>query len=382
MKQPFQIKIQESTLNDLRSRLGNIRWPDEIENINWEYGTNKRYLKSLCDYWRDKFDWTKQEELLNSFQHFKSIIAGAELHYIYQKGEGENSIPLLLIHGYPDSFVRFLKIIPLLTKVDENGLSFDLIIPSIPGYGFSGIPATSGMNASRIADLFSILMTKELGYTKYIVHGGDWGSSITEQLALHYSGSLFGIHLTEIPFIHLFTIPTNELTPAEKKYLDDGKRWQQTEGGYAIIQSTKPQTLAYGLNDSPVGLAAWIIDKFHSWSDCNGDLESCFTKDELLTNLTIYWETQTINSAFRLYYESRVTMDEQVKTEWKKIEVPTAVAMFPKDIINAPKDFGYRLFNIQQWTEMPKGGHFAALEQPTLLANDIRKFVTAIKPAK
>jgi pimeloyl-ACP methyl ester carboxylesterase len=374
MKQSFQIKIQESVLDDLRNRLAHTRWTDEIENLNWAYGTNKLYLKELCNYWQDTFDWARQEELLNSWQHFKSTIDGAELHYIHQKGEGENSIPLLLIHGYPDSFIRFLKIIPLLTKADENGMSFDLIIPSIPGYGFSGIPTTSGMNARRIADLFSVLMTKELGYTKYMVHGGDWGSSIAEQLALHHSGSLSGIHLTEIPFLHLFTIPPDELTPAEKKYLDEGKQWQQTEGGYAIIQSTKPQTLAYGLNDSPVGLAAWIIDKFHAWSDCNGDLESCFTKDELLTNLTIYWATQTINSAFRLYYESAAAMAEQLKTPWKKIEVPTAVAMFPKDIINAPKDFGERFFNIQQWTEMPKGGHFAALEQPDLLVNDIRKF--------
>lgn len=378
MKQPFQIKIPEPILDDLRSKLGNTRWTDEIENLNWEYGTNKPYLKELCNYWQHKFDWAKQEELLNSFQHFKSTIDGTELHYIHQKGEGKNSIPLLLTHGYPDSFIRFLKIIPLLTLADENGHSFDLIIPSIPGYGFSEIPAKPGMNARRIADLFSILMTKELGYAKYMAHGGDWGSSITEQLALHYPESLSGIHLTEIPFIHLFTIPPDELTPAEKKYLDEGKKWQQVEGGYAIIQSTKPQTLAYGLNDSPAGLAAWIIDKFHAWSDCNGNLESCFTKDELLTNLTIYWATQTINSAFRLYYESRIAMPEQLKAKWKKIEVPTAVAIFPKDIINAPKDFGYRFFNVQQWTEMPKGGHFAALEQPTLLANDIRKFAAVI----
>jgi pimeloyl-ACP methyl ester carboxylesterase len=378
MKKRFQIEIPESVLNDLRSRLASTRWTDEMENFNWEYGTNKPYLKELCNYWHDKFDWAKQEELLNSFQHFKSIVDGVELHYIHQKGEGEHLIPLLLIHGYPDSFVRFLKIMHLLTQADENGFSFDLIIPSIPGYGFSGIPATPGMNAGQIADLFSVLMTKELGYTKYIAHGGDWGSSITEQLALHHPGSLSGIHLTEIPFIHLFTIPHDELTPAEKKYLETGKQWQQTEGGYAMIQSTKPQTLAYGLNDSPAGLAAWIIEKFRSWSDCNGDLESCFTKDELLTNLTIYWATQTINSAFRLYYESAIAMAKQTKAEWKKIEVPTAIAMFPKDIINAPKDFAYRFFNVQQWTEMPKGGHFAAWEQPKLLADDIRKFAAEI----
>jgi pimeloyl-ACP methyl ester carboxylesterase len=375
----FKINIARSVIDDLKKRIAATRWTDEIENSQWEYGTNKTYLKELCDYWQHDFDWEKQEKYLNSFEHFKTNINDVGIHFIHQKGEGQHSTPLLLTHGYPDSFVRFLKIIPLLTKADENGFSFDVIIPSIPGYGFSDIPTEPGMNTKRIAELVVKLMTDELGYEKFAAHGGDWGSSITEQIAFNYPASLIGIHLTDIPWHHLFTIPPDDLSETEKKYLEAGENWNQTEGGYAMIQGTKPQTLAYGLNDSPVGLAAWIVEKFYGWSDSDGNIESCFTKDELLTNLTIYWTTQTINSAFRIYFESMKAMYNPTGKTAKRIEVPTAVAMFPKDLINAPKDFADRFFNVQQWTEMPKGGHFAAIEQPELLAEDIRKFVINVQ---
>lgn len=221
-------------------------------------------------------------------------------------------------------------------------------------------------------------MQEVLGYDKFAAHGGDWGSSITEQLALHHSGLLMAIHLTEIPFRHLFTIEQDELSEAEKDYLQRGQQWQQREGAYALIQATKPQTLSFGLNDSPVGLAAWIIEKFYSWSDCNGDLESCFTKDELLTNVTIYWTTQTIHAACRLYYETMQEMNNPQKNPPTKVTIPTGVAIFPKDLVPAPRQYADRIFNVQQWTEMPRGGHFAALEEPELLAGDIRKFVKGI----
>jgi pimeloyl-ACP methyl ester carboxylesterase len=388
MKRSYRINIKRSILDDLKTRITNTRWIDEIENSKWEYGTNKSYLKELCDYWQNTFDWEKQEQYLNSFSHFKTIVDGFGLHYIYQKGEGKNSIPLLLTHGYPDSFVRFLKIIPLLTKTDENGLSFDVIIPSIPGYGFSDIPAETGMNTKRIASLFTKLMTEELGYDQFVAHGGDFGSGITEQMALYHDERLLGIHLTDVPFQHALK-PLDDASGAEKKYLEATTKWQQTEGAYAMVQSTKPQTLAYGLNDSPVGLAAWIIEKFKSWSDCDGDIETCFTKDELLTNITIYWATQTINSAFHLYNETMKTMMNAMYNPLAKLnpldktgsktEVPTAFAIFPKDISLPPKDFAVRFFNVQCWTEMPEGGHFAAMEQPELLAGDIRKFVNNLQ---
>ncbi|MBC8047364.1 MAG: epoxide hydrolase [Fimbriimonadaceae bacterium] len=391
MKKSFKINIGETIIDDLKTRIANTRWTYEIENSKWEYGTNKTYLKELCDYWQNTFDWKKQEEYLNSFPHFKTTIDGAGLHYIHQKGEGENSIPLLLTHGWPDSFVRFLKIIPLLTKADENGFSFDVIIPSIPGHGFSDIPTETGMNVKQIAKLFNNLMTEELGYKKFVAHGGDLGTGITEQIALYHAESLLGIHLTDIPYHHILTMSPDKLDKTEKKYLDAITKWQMTEGAYNMIQSTKPQTLAYGLNDSPVGLAAWIVEKFHNWSDCHGDIESCFTKDELLTNITIYWVTQTIHSSFRHYNEAMKDMMQTMFNPLKKInpfdktgtktEVPTAVAEFQIDLL-PPKDFINKFFNIQQWTKMPEGGHFAAMEQPELLAEDIRKFIMKLKSTK
>ncbi len=388
MKELFKINIKQSILDDLKNRIADTRWTDEIENSKWEYGTNKAYLKELCDYWQNTFDWKKQEEYLNSFNHFKTTVDGVGLHYIHQKGEGKNSIPLLLTHGWPDSFIRFLKIIPLLTKADEKGFSFDVIIPSIPGHGFSDIPTESGMNVKRIAKLFANLMTEELGYEKFVAHGGDVGSVITEQIALYHAKSLLGIHITDIPYHHILTVSPDKLDKVEKKYLDAVTKWQMTEGAYNMIQSTKPQTLAYGLNDSPVGLAAWIIERFHTWSDSHGDIESCFTKDELLTNITIYWATETIHSSFRLYNESMKDMIQTMYNPLKKLnpldrtgdktEVPTAVAEFQIDLLPS-KDFTNKYFNVQQWTEMPKGGHFAAMEQPELLAEDIRKFVTNVR---
>ncbi|HEV7783012.1 MAG TPA: epoxide hydrolase [Chitinophagaceae bacterium] len=387
MKTPFKINIGQSILDDLKSRIANTRWPDEIENQKWKYGTNRSWLKELCEYWQHEFDWRKQERYLNSFDHFKTTIDGHGLHYIHQKGEGQHPIPLLLSHGWPDSFVRFLKIIPLLTKEDENGLSFDVIVPSNPGQGFSDIPPEAGMNVKRIAKLFTHLVTKELSYEKFIAHGGDLGASISEQIALYHEESLLGIHLTEIPYHHILTMPPDKLDKAEKKYLDTVKKWQMMEGAYNMVQSTKPQTLAYGLNDSPVGLAAWLVEKFHGWSDCHGDIESCYTKDELLTNITIYWATQTINSSFRHYTEIAKDMAQIMYNPLKKInpfdktgtktEVPTA-AVETKIQPLPPKDFAGKFFNIQQWTTLPKGGHFAAMEQPELMADDIRKFVTAV----
>jgi pimeloyl-ACP methyl ester carboxylesterase len=383
MKKSFKINIQQPILDDLKKRIANTRWTDEIENSKWEHGTNETYLKELCNYWQHTYDWKKQEEHLNSFPQFKTTVDGIGLHYIYQKGDGKNSIPLLLIHGWPDSFVRFLKIIPLLTKADKSGLSFDVIVPSIPGQGFSDIPKESGMNVKRIAKLFTSLMTEELGYEKFVAHGGDLGSVITEQIALYHAESLLGIHITDIPYGHILTIPPEKLDKTEKKYLEAVTKWQMTEGAYNMIQSTKPQTLAYALNESPAGLAAWIVEKFHNWSDCHGDIESCFTKDELLTNITVYWVTQTINSSFRNYVEAMKDMIQIMYNPLTKLnpfdktgdktEVPTAVAKFRTDLLPS-KDFTNKFFNVQQWTEMPEGGHFAALEQPALLAADIRKF--------
>jgi pimeloyl-ACP methyl ester carboxylesterase len=384
---PFKIDISLEVLGDLQKRIGAMRWPGEIENAGWNYGTNEQYLRALCRYWQYDFDWKKQENFLNSFKHYKTTIQGSGIHFIYEKGEGNSAIPLLLTHGYPDSFVRFLKIIPLLTKADDNGLSFDVIVPSIPGYGFSEVPAKEGMNTKRIAALFNVLMTQELGYEKFVAHGGDFGSGITEQLALYHPDSLIAIHLTDLPFQHSLQSP-KDTSEAEAKFIKDVAEWQQKEGAYALIQSTKPQTLAYGLNDSPVGLAGWIMEKFTTWSACGKDVEKCFSKDELLTNITIYWVTQTINSSFWLYHETMKAMMNAMYNPLVKLnpfdktgdrsKAPAAFAIFPKDISRPPREFAERFFTVQRWTEMPEGGHFAAMEQPKLLAGDIRTFVAGI----
>jgi pimeloyl-ACP methyl ester carboxylesterase len=231
------------------------------------------------------------------------------------------------------------------------------------------------MNPENIAGLFKKLMTDELGYRQFAAHGGDWGSSITEKLAVNYPETLIGIHLTDIPYTHIMAVPADDLADEEKKYIEAGRQWQMTEGGYAMVQSTKPQTLAYGINDSPAGLAGWLVEKFHRWCDCNGNLENRFSKDELLTNIMIYWVTQTANSAFRIYYEA---MHTPTAKETGKPKVPAGVAIFPKDIIPAPKAYAERIFDVKRFTQMPEGGHFAAMEVPGILAEDIRAFFTGL----
>jgi microsomal epoxide hydrolase len=379
----YHVQVAQETLDDLQMRLAHTRWPDEVSEAGWDYGTNLVYLQDLVMYWREQFDWRAQEKAINRFAHFRATIDGFGVHFIHERGKGATPLPLLLTHGWPDSFLRMVKLIPLLTDPQAHGGSaedaFDVVVPSLPGYGFSDHPTQQGFTTKRIADLFTTLMTDELGYQRFGAHGGDWGSTITERLAFNHAASLVGIHLTDIPFGHLFTIPPDDLTEAEQKYLEAGRAWQMTEGAYALIQGTKPQTLAYGLNDSPAGLAAWIVEKFRAWSDCDGDVEKRFSKDELLTNITLYWVTETINSANRLYYEAMLSMQNPSPRGQAHSDVPTGVAIFPKDLILAPRAFAERIFDVQRWTDMPRGGHFAALEEPELLAEDIRAFYRPLR---
>jgi pimeloyl-ACP methyl ester carboxylesterase len=380
---PFRIDVQQNILDDLQLRLLNTRWPDEIKDEDWNYGADQVYMKELVRYWKEQYDWRAQEEKLNQFSHYRTVIDGYGLHFIQQRGKGENRIPLLLIHGWPDSFHRMYKIIPLLTDANAHGReeaqSFDVIIPSIPGFGFSDKLTDRKFHPKTVADLFATLMRDVLGYEKFAVHGGDWGSSIAEQMAFHHADSLIGIHLTDIPFWRLFSIKPDELTKPEQDYMKRGQEWSTKGGTYGLMQATRPQTLSYGLNDSPIGLAAWIVDPFRSWSDCNGDIENCFSKDELLTNIMIYWVTQTISSSMRIYYETGKMIPWPQKG---RVETPTGVAIFPKDLVTAPREFGDRFYNIQSWHEMPRGGHFAALEQPELLADDISQFFSALTAKK
>jgi len=374
--QPFKIDVAQPVLDDLRQRLANTRWPDEIEEAGWDYGTNRAYLKQLAAYWQNGYDWRAQEAKLNAFPQFKAEVDGLNVHFLHVEGKGPNPMPLLLVHGWPDSFFRMLKLIPLLTDPASHGGraedAFTVIVPNLPGYGFSDRPTERGYDPKRMADVLAELMTKTLRYKKYAAHGGDWGSSIVEKLALHHGSALLGIHLTDVPATHAKAADKlPDLSLAEKTFVVKSKAWQEKEAGYQKIQGTKPETLAYALNDSPVGLLGWIIEKFHAWSDNDGDLEHAFTKDELLTNVMIYWVTQTIGSSVRLYYEAMHSPTLAAPTYTK---VPAGFAIFPKDITPAPKEFAERFFNVQRWEEMPRGGHFAALEAAGLLVHELREF--------
>src|SRR6266566_5451809 len=380
--QPFNIHIPQATLDDLRERLVRTRWPDEVEGAGWDYGTNLQYMKEFVAYWQHTYDWRKQEAELNTFAQFKAEIDGKEMHFIHECGKGPNPTAILLIHGWPDSFYRMHKILPLLTDPARYGGdpadSFDVIVPSLPGFGFSDRPNAGGMRSTRAAALLAQLMTDVLGYRRYAAAGGDIGSRVARLLALAHPEFLVGIHLTDIGFPREIAFPPDLSNPsrAEQQFLGSVQGWFMQEGAYAMLQSTKPLTLAYGLNDSPVGLAGWIVEKFRAWSDCHGEIESVFTKDELLTNIMIYWVTQTINSSTRLYYE---TSHQGYETYAGRVEVPTGVAVFPDELPIPPRSLAQRLYNIQHWTEMKAGGHFAALEQPQALVEDIRAFFRPLR---
>jgi microsomal epoxide hydrolase len=297
---PFTINVTQDVLSDVQLRLQNTRWSYQVEGTKWDAGTDLNYVRELVAYWQDGYDWCKQEAALNEFAHFKSVVDEIGIHFIYERGKGPNPFPLILTHGYPDSFYRFAKIIPMLTDPASYGGraedGFDVVVPDLPGYGFSDRPPEIG-GVFRVNDFWAQLMTEILGYQRFGAHGGDWGSTITEQLARSHADSVVAIHLTDVPFGHIMQKP-DDPSPAEKKLFKHNEEWLQKEGAYALIQSSKPQSLAQGLNDSPAGLAAWLVEKFRAWSDCGGDIETRFTKDELLTHIMIYWATESIGPSF------------------------------------------------------------------------------------
>ena len=380
--QPYKIEIPDSVLDDLKSRLERTRWPDELPGTGWDYGSNLDYVKELVEYWRTKFDWHAQEKLINSFSHFKSEVDGLNIHFIHEKGKGPNPMPLVITHGWPGTFFEMYKVIPMLSDPASHGGdpadAFDVVAPSMPGYGFSDATDKRGLSVLSIGDLWAKLMSENLGYQKFAAQGGDWGARVTAKLGLSHGDKVIGIHTTSTSSPTPYQGPgTRELSEAEKAMLAQRVQWLADEGGYSHIQATKPQTLSYGLNDSPAGLAAWIVEKYRTWSDCGGDVESRFTKDELLTTITIYWVTQSINSSTRLYYESFFQAWDLAKDE--KIQVPVAIASFPRENSVPLREWAERSFNIQQWTDMPSGGHFAALEEPDRLVEDIRKFFRGLR---
>ena len=382
--EPFTIAIPEATLRDVRNRLDQVRWPTgEIPDSDWDYGANMVYIKQLVEYWRTEYDWRAQERQMNQWPHFMATIDGQRIHFLHIKGKGPKPLPLIVSHGWPGSFYEFMDAIGPLSDPAAHGGdpadAFDLVVPSLPGYGFSAPTQERQVNTSRIADWFATLMTDALGYTQYGAQGGDWGSLVTSRLGFAYPQNLVGIHLN---MVGVAPHPANrqDLSAAEQAWIQEMGVWQRDETGYQGIQGTKPQTLAFGLNDSPVGLCAWIVEKFRTWSDCDGDPERSYSKDQLLTNVMIYWLTQTIHSSTRLYYEER-------HHPWRlgkegKISVPTGFAAFPRELARPPREWAERAYNVTHWTEMPAGGHFAAMEKPALLVEDIRTFFRTVRDVR
>jgi pimeloyl-ACP methyl ester carboxylesterase len=378
----FDISVENSTLDQLRDRLINTRYPDEITDSGWNYGTDLSYLKELVQYWHSDFNWSKQQALINSFSHFRTTVDDINIHFIHEKGKGPDPFPLIITHGWPGTFFEMYKVIPMLTDPQRFGGdpkdSFDVVVPSMPGYGFSDASPSSGLDPLTVADMWATLMSDNLGYSRFGAQGGDWGARVTAKLGLSHSDKVIGIHTTSTtsptPYLGEGSRPLSE---SEKRMLEQREEWVRSEGGYAHIQSTKPQTLSYSLNDSPVGLAAWIVEKYRTWSDCEGDIESRFTKDELLTTVTIYWVTESIGSSTRLYYES--FNKPWTLKQGERIDVPVAVAAFPHENTIPLREWAERFYNVKHWTDMPSGGHFAALEEPDRLVQDIREFFRTLR---
>ncbi|WP_436491528.1 epoxide hydrolase family protein [Chitinophaga sp. ARDCPP14] len=356
---PFKIDVQQTVLDDLQTRLRQTRWPDAPENIGWKYGTDPEFLKSLVAYWQNGYDWRKQEAALNKFPQFTVEIDGVSIHFLHIKSKNPNARPLLLIHGWPDCFYRFYKAIPLLTD------DYDVIVPSIPGFGFSGHVSMTDDGSAKI---FATLMKDVLGYNSFLVAGGDVGSGIAKSIANLYPENVPAIHLSDVGYPN-GSEDWSTMSKAEQEFGQFIQQWWYREGAYSMLHATKPQTQAFGLNDSPAGLASWIVEKFNTWGSPGGTIEEHFTKDELLTNIMIYWVSQTINSSMRTYAEGAY----QQLASGQKVNTPTGVAVFPGDA-PTPREWAERKTNVKRFTVMEKGGHFAALEAPELWVNEVDTF--------
>ncbi len=369
--EPFEVAIPDAVLDDLRDRIGRTRWPDPAPGAPWSQGTDLDYLRGLLAYWADGFDWRARERHLNRFEHRIAEVSGVRLHFVHHHRAG-NRLALILTHGWPSTFVELLPL------VERLGDRFDLVIPSLPGYAFSSRPGRTGVDRAFVARLWHELL-EGLGYERYGACGGDFGAGVATHMALSDPGRVVGIHLSTAEMSPSVGPDSPPLSAEEQAYLEHVAGWEETERGYSAVQSTRPQTLGYGLNDSPAGLAAWVLDKWRSWSDSDGDLDARFGRDALLTMLTIWWSTGSITSSMRDYYDNRwhgtaLGPDDRVR-------VPTARAVFANEFVpegEVPRSWYERLYEIQRWTVFPRGGHFAAAEQPDLLAGDIAEFFAGL----
>jgi pimeloyl-ACP methyl ester carboxylesterase len=377
----FTLAVPDEAIADLRERLARTRYPDQAPGEPWAYGTDVGYLQQLVEYWRTTFDWRAEEARLNAFAQYKVPLRGIDLHFLHVQGNGPAPCPLLLLHGWPGSVFEFLELIPRLTDPAHFGGdpadAFTIVAPSLPGYGLSFTPGQPRFGIEEIADCMAELMREVLGYPRFAVQGGDWGAITASRLGFAHPDKLIGIHVNLLAVRRDQQVAADAI-PEEKAYAEELAQWLREETGYQWIQGTRPQTLAFGLSDSPAGLAAWIIEKFRAWSDCGGDVETAFTRDRLLANISFYWFTGAIGSSFWPYY-TRMHRPWPIP-EGRTVDVPTGYAAFPREILRPPRSLAARTYtNIRRWSVMPRGGHFAALEQPEALANEVREFFRPLR---
>ena len=380
---PFNIAIDAVDIVDLKRRIQQTRWPSRIDSSGWETGMDATFLERLGKYWLERFDWRSVETQLNRYPQYQAITDSGSIHFVHLQSSVQNALPIVLTHGWPNTFAELLKLGDMLVNPTRYGASatdnFHVVIPSLPGYSFSSPPGKLGTNVFEIANQWSALMTA-LGYSRFLAHGGDIGAGVSTALGLRHSAQVLGVQLNYIPGSYQpYSAEPSDLSNEEKAYLVRRAEWLEIEGGYSHVQSTKPDVLGPALNDSPIGLAAWIIDKFRSWSDCDGNVERRFTQDELLTTVSLYWFTRSMPSAIRLYWESRRSPLHFAAGE--RVNVPVGIAHFPREIPIPPRSYVERGYNVTRWTEMPKGGHFAAMEEPELLAEEIRVFARQFRSA-
>jgi pimeloyl-ACP methyl ester carboxylesterase len=380
MIKPFKINIPDKTLVEIYNKVKNYPWHEMPDDGGWQYGSNLDYMKEISNYWVKDFDWRKHETEINKFSNFTTIVDDIEMHFIREKGSGFRPTPLLLMHGWPGSVVEFLHIIEKLAHPEKFGGNiedaFDVVVPSLPGFGFSGRPSKP-IGPRKMAAILNKLMTEKLKYKNYLAQGGDWGATIANWIGYDHSKTCKAIHINCLTMRH----PEGTKTKEEEEWQKRFDKNQVMQDGYRTQQATKPQTLSYGMMDSPVGVAAWIIEKMYSWSDLkSNNIESVYTKDTLLANIMVYIVTKTFNTASWIYYGRREEGGRFFPNDFKKIDIPTAAAIFPAEMSEwPPRSYVDRIFNIIQWTEMPRGGHFAAMEQPELLVKDIVKFAKTIR---
>lgn len=358
---PYTIDVPSTVIDDLRDRLRGTLWPDQLSGAGWSYGTELGYLQRIVEDWT-RFDWDSRQKQLNTLPHVRvEVPGGLGVHAVHQRAEAEDALPLVLLHGWPSSFVQMLPILPLLKE-------FHVVALSLPGYGFSDRPTEPGMDVARVAGIVVEVM-EQLGYARFAARGSDLGAGVLQQLGLAHPDRLVALHLSGTnPYLGY--VP-DDLSAAEQDFVAAAERWNQTEMAYAQEHSSKPQTLAYGLTDSPTGLAAWVLEKFRTWSDCDGDLDSVYDRQDLLTNLTVYWATRTIGSSMRLYYETA----HSTSAGWGRVEVPTGMAMSGADMFPTPREWVERSYNVVHWTDLARGGHFLEWEAPDLVAADLHEFL-------